>query len=112
MWKTMHRCHKFQNHIALQLNHLSLNQVTELSSDYHRQAAVQLETEVESWYDSFCKLITSQKGYVGTLYRWLELTDCLADDQLQSNFSSALRTLCKDWQLHLDRVPDKVVPLT
>ncbi|XP_030512035.1 protein ALTERED PHOSPHATE STARVATION RESPONSE 1 [Rhodamnia argentea] len=107
MWRTMYRCHKVQNHIALQLNHISVNQVTELSSDFHRQAAVQLEAEVESWYNSFCKLVISQKGYVRTLYRWLQLTDCLADDQLQSNFSSALRILCEDWQLHLDRVPDK-----
>ncbi|KAF8034112.1 hypothetical protein BT93_C0406 [Corymbia citriodora subsp. variegata] len=48
MWSTMYRCHKVQNHIALQLNHISVNQVAELSSDYHRQAAVQLKTEVES----------------------------------------------------------------
>lgn len=107
MWKTMCRCHKLQNHIALQLNHISVNQVTGLSSDFHRQAAVQLKSEVESWYESFCKLVTSQKGYVSTLQRWLKLTDCLADDQLQSNFSSVLCTLCEDWQIHLERVPDK-----
>lgn len=107
MWRTMYRCHKVQNHIALQLNHILVNQVRELSSDFHRQAAVQLEAEVESWYDSFCKLVTSQKGYVRTLFRWLQLTDCLAADRLQSNFSSALHILCKDWLIHLDRVPDK-----
>lgn len=112
MWRTMCECHQIQNHISQQLNCISLDQITDLTSDYHRQAALQLEAEVESWYHSFCYLIKSQKVYVKTLCGWVQLTESLTDDQEQrSSFSSAVHSLCDQWLHHLERVPDQVLQL-
>lgn len=108
MWKTMYECHQVQNHISQQLNHLHDNPSTDFSTDYHRQATAQLETEVTYWYSSFCKLIKSQREYVRTLSRWIQLTDHLADDHQHSDYLSVVRSLCEVWQLSLDRLPDKV----
>ncbi|EEF35770.1 protein ALTERED PHOSPHATE STARVATION RESPONSE 1 [Ricinus communis] len=108
MWRTMYECHQVQNHISQQLNHLTDNQSVDLTTDYHRQATAQLVTEVTSWHSSFCKLMKSQKEYVRTLCRWIQLTNCLVDDNQQSSCSSAVRSLCEQWQLIFDRLPDKI----
>uniref|UniRef100_A0A2P2P389 DUF632 domain-containing protein n=1 Tax=Rhizophora mucronata TaxID=61149 RepID=A0A2P2P389_RHIMU len=108
MWRTMYECHQVQNHISQQLNHLTDNQNTEFTTDYRRQATAQLESEVNSWYLSFCKLTKSQREYVGTLCRWIQLTYCLVDDQQQSSCSSLVQELCKEWWIVLDGLPDKI----
>ncbi|KAK4786912.1 hypothetical protein SAY86_010745 [Trapa natans] len=110
MWRTMHECHQVQMQISQQLNCISVDQITDLNSDYHRRAAVQLEAEVESWYRSFCCLIKSQKDYVKTLYGWVQLTNSLTDDQQQrqSSSSSALQRLCDQWLHHLEGAPFQV----
>ncbi|XP_027184624.1 nitrate regulatory gene2 protein isoform X2 [Coffea eugenioides] len=63
MWRRMYECHQVQNHIAQQLNHLVNQQNMEPTSEYDRQAAAQLKTEVNSWYNSLCKLVKSQREY-------------------------------------------------
>ncbi|XP_059666060.1 protein ALTERED PHOSPHATE STARVATION RESPONSE 1 [Cornus florida] len=108
VWRTMYQCHQVQNHISQQLNHISDQQSMDPTTDYHRHAAAQLKTEVNFWYIIFCKLIKSQQEYVRTVYRWIQLTACLMDDCQLSVSSSALCTLCEEWQLALDRLPDKV----
>jgi hypothetical protein len=111
MWKTMNECHLVQNLISQRLNHLHDNPSTDFSTDYHRHAAAQLETEVTYWYNSFCKLIKSQREYVGTLSKWIKLIDRLEDDHQHSGYLSAVRSLCEVWQLSLDKLPDKVLLL-
>ncbi|CAA2980181.1 Hypothetical predicted protein [Olea europaea subsp. europaea] len=64
LWQTLYECHRAQNHISLQLNHLAYQQNAEFSSEYHRQVAAQLKTEVTSWHNSFCKLIKYQQEYM------------------------------------------------
>ncbi|KAK4742763.1 hypothetical protein SAY87_000764 [Trapa incisa] len=108
MWKTMYECHQVQNHISLQLNHISLDHITELTSDYHRRAALQLEAEVKSWHHSFCYLVKSQMDYVKTLCIWVRLTDTFIDEQNRCNFSSTLHSLCEQWLHHLKRIPHQV----
>ena len=105
----MYESHKAQYHISQLLNHLCDNQKMNLSTAYHRQAAVQLETEVISWHTSFCRLVNSQREYVRTLCRWIKLTDILVDDHRHSLHASAVHSLCDQWQLALDRLPDKVL---
>ncbi|KAH9610907.1 hypothetical protein KSS87_017059 [Heliosperma pusillum] len=80
MWKTMFECHQVQNHICQQFHHLSSHQSTEPTTEYHREATVQLESEVKFWFNSFCRLAKSQRDYVNALFRWVQLTDCLMDD--------------------------------
>ncbi|KAF5736368.1 hypothetical protein HS088_TW14G00510 [Tripterygium wilfordii] len=109
MWRTMYECHQVQNHISQQLNHLSDNQHTDMTSEHHRQATAQLETEVFSWYNSFIKLITSQRGYVKTLSKWIQLTDyCIVDGPQQSSCSSVVHRISEEWQRIFDRLPDKI----
>ncbi|XWS67437.1 hypothetical protein CRYUN_Cryun04dG0006500 [Craigia yunnanensis] len=108
MWKMMYKSHQVQNHIAQQLNHLTDNLSMDLTTESHRQATAQLETEVSFWYHSFCKLINSQQEYVRTLCRWIQLTDCLVDNHQQNGCSSAVRRLCEEWQLGFEKLPDEV----
>lgn len=109
MWKKMFDCHQVQTHISQQVDHLTNYQCVDPTTDYHKQAAAQLKSEVTSWYDSFCKLIKFQREYVRTLSRWIKLTDCLVDNSDLSGGPSAVHTLCEDWHLALDKLPDKVL---
>ncbi|KAL1187634.1 Protein ALTERED PHOSPHATE STARVATION RESPONSE 1 [Cardamine amara subsp. amara] len=109
MWKTMLKCHQVQMHISQQLNHLPDYPNIDLSSEYKRQAVTQLETEVTCWYNSFCKLVNSQREYVKTLCTWIQLTDCLSiEDNQRSSLPVAARKLCKEWQLVFEKLPDEV----
>ncbi|OMO75098.1 hypothetical protein CCACVL1_16346 [Corchorus capsularis] len=108
MWKKMYKSHQVQNHISQQLNHLSDNLSMDLTTVSHRHATAQLETEVSFWFHSFCQLVKSQQDYVRTLCRWIQLTDCLVDDQQQNRCSSAARKLCEEWQRGFDKLPDKL----
>ncbi|KAL4627709.1 hypothetical protein ACB092_05G242200 [Castanea dentata] len=108
MWKTMYEAHQVQNQISVQLINLHDNPSTEISTDYRRQATAQLETEVTYWYNSFCKLTKSQRDYVRTLSRWIQLTNHLEDDLQHGGYSSVVRSLCESWQLVVDKLPDKV----
>ncbi|CAN6807456.1 unnamed protein product [Brassica oleracea] len=109
MWKTMLKCHQVQVHISQQLNHLPDYPSIDLSSEYKRQAVNQLETEVTSWYNSFCKLVNSQREYVKTLCTWIQLTDRLSkEDNQRTSLPVAARKLCKEWQLVFEKLPDQV----
>ncbi|KAM2799690.1 hypothetical protein COP1_004500 [Malus domestica] len=107
LWRTMYECHRVQHYVSQQLNILTDIQKLNLSSNYHRQAAVQLETEVSCWYNSFCKVIKSQKEYVRTLSRWIQLTDSLVDDDRKSLYSSSVHRICEQWNLAFERLQDK-----
>ncbi|KAK8518607.1 hypothetical protein V6N13_018111 [Hibiscus sabdariffa] len=107
MWKMMHKCHEVQNLISQQLN-LVTDINIDLTTESHRQATAQLETEVSFWYYSFCKLMKSQQDYVRTLCRWIQHTDGLAEDNRKSHCLSAVRRLCKEWQRGFEKLPDKV----
>ncbi|XP_021286042.1 uncharacterized protein LOC110417818 [Herrania umbratica] len=108
MWGKMYKSHQVQNHISQQLNYLTDNLSVDLTTESHRQATAQLETEVSFWYHSFCELVKSQQEYVRTLCRWIQLTDCLVDDHQQNHCSTTVRRLCEEWQRGFDKLPDKV----
>lgn len=108
MWRIMHGCHQSQALISQQLSNLSDNHNTILNSEYHHQATIQFESEASYWYNSFCKLVKSQQEYVRTLSKWIQLTNCLRDGHESSNHSS-IRTICEQWELGLDGLPDKEV---
>ncbi|GFP81219.1 hypothetical protein PHJA_000265200 [Phtheirospermum japonicum] len=112
MWQTMHNCHQVQNHISQHLSHISADhqQSVEPTTESHQQAAAQLQTEVNSWYHSFCKLVKFQREYVKALCKWTELTPYLEDiDSPRNGDSSTVHSLAKKWQLALDNLPDKIV---
>ncbi|XP_019056127.1 PREDICTED: uncharacterized protein LOC104585875 [Nelumbo nucifera] len=108
MWRTMYECHQVQNHIVQQVNHVIDHPSMETTTEYHRQATIQLEAEVNAWYNSFCNLLKSQRDFVRALNMWIQLTDSLLDDQQQYDCSSGVYALCEEWQLALDRLPEKV----
>ncbi|GER36783.1 hypothetical protein STAS_13153 [Striga asiatica] len=110
MWRTMHDCHELQSHISEQLNHLADQQKIEPTAESHRQAAAQLQTEVNSWYLSFCKLVKFQHEYVRALCKWSELTHYLqAIDGSRIDDLKKVHTLAKKWLQALDNLPDKMV---
>lgn len=107
MWRTMHECHQVQHFVSQQLNILTDIKM-DLSTNYHRQAAIQLETEVSCWYNWFCEVVKSQQEYVRTLSRWIQLTDSLVDDHRKSLYSSSVRRMCEQWNLAFERLQHQV----
>ncbi|KAL3833700.1 hypothetical protein ACJIZ3_008436 [Penstemon smallii] len=111
MWKTMHNCHQVQHHISQQLNQVTDQQNMEPTTEYHRQAAAQLQTEVTSWYHSICKVVKFQREYVKVLCKWTKLTECLKDiNNPNSGSSSTMHSLIENWLQALEKLPDKMVP--
>lgn len=108
MWETMYESHQDQNHICQQLDNLNNDQNTDPITDYHRQATIELETEVAFWYHSFCRLISSQREYVKNLSEWVQYAESLREDHRENCSSSSISSLCNDWQLTLGKLPHEV----
>ncbi|KAL5995642.1 hypothetical protein ACLOJK_025708, partial [Asimina triloba] len=111
MWRSMYECHQVQTHIAQQLKFLN-NVIldTEPTSEIHRQSTLQLELEVQQWHSSFCELVTSQRDYIHSLTGWLHLSlfQFSSHSLLKTQLNPAIYSLCEEWKVALDRVPDKV----
>ncbi|XP_021725341.1 uncharacterized protein LOC110692622 [Chenopodium quinoa] len=108
MWKTMNECHQVQFQISQQVL-LLISHNTEPITENHREAAMQLEGGVSFWYNSFCRLTKSQRDYIESLCKWIQLTDCAIDGENQNCCPSEVRALCQNWLLALDRLPAQVV---
>lgn len=108
MWRGMYECHQVQTHIVQQLEYLNNARNTNPTSNVHRQAALQLEIEVDRWYSAFCSLVKSQRDYVYSLTGWLRLSLFCHHDPLTKAQNSDIYGLCEEWQLAIDRIPDKV----
>ncbi|TVU10199.1 hypothetical protein EJB05_43711, partial [Eragrostis curvula] len=109
MWRGMYECHQVQTHIVQQLEYLNHARNTNPTSNVHRQAALQLEIEVDRWYSAFCSLVKSQRDYIYSLTGWLRLSlFCHHDPLSKVHRNSDIYSLCEEWQLAIDRIPDKV----
>ncbi|KAJ8499143.1 hypothetical protein OPV22_009695 [Ensete ventricosum] len=109
MWRSMYECHQVQTHIVQQLEYLNCALSTRPTSDMHRQVALQLESEVENWHTAFCRLVDSHRVYVHALTGWLRLSLVNHQHQHQHHGRTPdIHPLCEEWQLALDRVPDRV----
>ncbi|XP_072965571.1 protein ALTERED PHOSPHATE STARVATION RESPONSE 1 [Typha angustifolia] len=110
MWRSMYECHQVQTHIVQQLEYLNNALSTNPTSNVHRQSALQLELEVERWYSAFCSLVNSQRDYIYSLTGWLRLSlfQCHHDPLAKPQQNSDIYSLCEEWQLAIDRIPDKV----
>ncbi|BAH94689.1 Os09g0538750 [Oryza sativa Japonica Group] len=110
MWRGMYECHQVQTHMVQQLEYLNNSLSTNPTSNVHRQAALQLEIEVDRWYSAFCSLVKSQRDYVYSLTGWLRLSlfQSYHDPYNKAHQNSDIYSLCEEWQLAIDRIPDKV----
>lgn len=108
MWQRMCESHQAQVHIAQQLNHLANHNNMEPTTEYHQQAAAQLKNEVTCWYNSFVKLVKSQREYASILCSWIQLTNGIADAGQRSRTSSAVHKLSEQWLCELNKLPDKM----
>jgi hypothetical protein len=61
-------------------------------------------------YSAFCSLVKSQRDYVYSLTGWLRLSlfQCHHNPLVKNIQNSDIYSLCEEWQLAIDRVPDKV----
>ncbi|GAB2280799.1 hypothetical protein Dimus_015423 [Dionaea muscipula] len=107
MWKTMYESHEAQTRISQQLNLLSGNHDSVATTEYHREATIQLESEVKHWYDSFSRLANSQREYVRALHKWIQLANCILDDTKQTHCLSVVCIVCKEWQLACNQQSEK-----
>lgn len=110
MWRSMYECHQVQKHIVQQLKYLSTIASTEPTSEIHRQSTLQLELEAQQWHLSFCNLVRAQRDYIQSLTGWLRLgLFQFNKNQLSSSGQeSKIYSLCEEWHLAVDRIPDKV----
>ncbi|KAA8531999.1 hypothetical protein F0562_006859 [Nyssa sinensis] len=110
MWRSTYECHQVQTHIVQQLKYLDAISSLEPTSEIHRQSTLQLELEVQQWHLSFGKLVKAQQDYIQSLTGWLRLSVFqFSNNQLsKTRQDSAIYTLCDEWHLAVDRVPDKV----
>ncbi|KAM7261040.1 hypothetical protein ACFE04_026515 [Oxalis oulophora] len=110
MWRSMYECHQVQTHIVQQLKYLNTFPSTEPTSEIHRQSTLQLELEVQQWHQSFCNLVKAQRDYIQSLTGWLRLSlfQFSKNPLLRSSQESRIYSLCEEWHLAFDRIPDKV----
>ncbi|KAK7406835.1 hypothetical protein VNO78_08469 [Psophocarpus tetragonolobus] len=110
MWRSMYDCHQVQKHIVQQLEYLNTIPSNNPTSEIHRQSTLQLELEVQQWHQSFCKLFNAHRDYIQSLTGWLRLTLFQFSKNLLSRTAeeSKIYSLCEEWHLAVDRIPDKV----
>ncbi|XP_023518365.1 nitrate regulatory gene2 protein-like isoform X1 [Cucurbita pepo subsp. pepo] len=110
MWRSMYECHQVQTHIVEQLKYLNILPSAEPTSEIHRQSTLQLELEVQQWHGSFCNLVKAQRDYVQSLTGWLRLSlfQISGNPLLRTDQHSRIYELCEEWNLAVDRIPEKV----
>lgn len=106
----MYECHQVQKHIVQQLKYLNAIPSTEPTSEIHRQSTLQLELEVQQWHLSFCNLVKAQRDYIQSLTGWLRLSlfQFSRNPLSRTCQESRIYSLCEEWHLAVDRIPDKV----
>ncbi|KAG4973447.1 Nitrate regulatory gene2 protein [Glycine soja] len=110
MWRSMYECHQVQKHIVQQLEYLNTIPSKNPTSEIHRQSTLQLELEVQQWHQSFCNLFKAHRDYIQSLTGWLRLTlfQFSKTPLNRTPEESKIYTLCEEWHLAVDRIPDKV----
>ncbi|KAK7262978.1 hypothetical protein RJT34_30561 [Clitoria ternatea] len=113
MWRSMNECHQAQKNIVLQLGYLKTIPSTESTSEIHRQSTLQLEIEVKTWHQSFCKLFNAHRNYIQSLTRWLRLSLSQFNRKPLNNTAEQEETrilyrLCEAWNHAFERIPYKV----
>lgn len=110
MWRNMYECHQVQKHIVQQLEYLNTIPSKQPTSEIHRQATLQLELEVQQWHQSFCNLFKAHRDYIQSLTGWLRLSlfQFSCSPLSQTAEDSKIFSLCEEWHLAVDRIPDKV----
>lgn len=106
----MYECHQVQKHIVQQLKYLNIIPSAEPTSEIHRQSTLQLELEVQQWHMSFCNLVKAQRDYIQSLTGWLHLSlfQFSRNPLSRTGQESKIYSLCEEWKLTVDRIPDKV----
>lgn len=106
----MYECHQVQKHIVQQLEYLNTIPSNKPTCEIHRQATLQLELEVQQWHQSFCNLFKAHRDYIQSLTGWLRLSlfQFSRNPQGLAAEDSKIYSLCEEWHLAVDRIPDKV----
>ncbi|OIW11042.1 hypothetical protein TanjilG_22849 [Lupinus angustifolius] len=110
MWRSMYECHQVQKHIVQQLEFLNTIPSTNPTSEIHRQATLQLELQVQQWHQSFCNLFKAHRDYIQSLTSWLRhsLLQFSRNQLSRTTEEAKIVSLCEEWHLAVDRIPDKV----
>ncbi|KAI5438736.1 protein ALTERED PHOSPHATE STARVATION RESPONSE 1 [Lathyrus oleraceus] len=110
MWRSMYECHQVQMHIVQQLEYLNTIPSNNPTSEIHRQSTLQLELEVQQWHQSFCNLFKAHRDYIESLSGWLRLSlyQFSRNPLSRTSEESKIYTLCEQWHLAVEHIPDKV----
>ncbi|RDX92320.1 Nitrate regulatory gene2 protein, partial [Mucuna pruriens] len=109
MWRSMYECHQVQKHIVQQVEDLNTIPSTNPSSEIHRQSTLELEVGIQQWHQSFCSLFEAHRGYIQSLTAWLRLSlfQFSSNPLNKTAEESKIYTLCEEWNLAVDCIPDK-----
>ncbi|KAF8406603.1 hypothetical protein HHK36_008692 [Tetracentron sinense] len=110
MWRCMYECHQVQTHLVQQLKFLNSIPATDPTSEIHQQSTLQLELEVQQWHLAFSNFVKTQQDYIRSLTGWLRLSlfQFNNDPLAKTKHNSTIYSLCEEWQLAFDRIPDTV----
>ncbi|KAE9612937.1 hypothetical protein Lal_00027528 [Lupinus albus] len=110
MWRSMYESHQVQKHIVQQLEYLNTIPSTNPTSEIHKQATLQLELQVQQWHQSFCNLFKAHRDYIQSLTCWLRfsLLQFSRNQLSRTTEESKILSLCEEWHLAVDRIPEKV----
>lgn len=106
----MYECHQVQKHIVQQLEYLNTIPSNNPTTEIHRQSTLQLELEVQQWHHSFCNLFNAHRDYIQSLTGWLRLSlfQFSRNPLSKTSEEPKIYSLCEEWHLAVDRIPDKV----
>ncbi|MQM11636.1 hypothetical protein Taro_044542 [Colocasia esculenta] len=115
MWRSMYEYHHVQTHIAQQLEYLTTattitgSAANATASGLRGKLTHELELAVKRWHSALGALVGSQREYIHAIAGWLRLSFFrfhrvpLSRTQQDSD----IYALCEEWQLTLDKLPDK-----
>ncbi|KAK7376130.1 hypothetical protein VNO78_34984 [Psophocarpus tetragonolobus] len=110
MWRSMYKYHEVQKNTVQQLEGFNNMTSSNPTSDTLRKSTLHLEVGIQQWHQSFCKLFKAHRDYIQSLTAWLSLSlfHFSRNPVKKTADEPKIHTLCEEWNLAVDRIPEKV----
>ncbi|XP_002960235.2 nitrate regulatory gene2 protein [Selaginella moellendorffii] len=110
MWKKTHECHEEQYKAVAEMKKLDCSDVVESTNSLHKVATEQLKVALSRWHQYFGSVVSSHKVFMQQLNVYVKVS--VKSVELDKGIFHAaspkpISTLCHEWQMALDRLPDR-----